>query len=390
LPIGRSRGDLEDIIVVLRESSGDVVLMASEQLAEYMALSQQALIRKFDFTRYILNSFSGWGNQEPILRSSPDLFYHEGVLPGHASYVNGCQITRTSLTPETMVEEWKNSLDPARKRYETFKIQDWKNNRQIECSCAPEAISNYFTKSDKPFEVSPAFFRAEVLAKYKADPEKYDLDDRSIGCRNSWYLKTYDINDAGQVHTYIIYLSQLPYEEQQYWKSFNEWPKEPISKRAFQTDFEGTWSTQRDPLGDLKQIIRELDRRNPSWWKPRGDGLLDAVLYPVTESAKEWGDELLTLDQVIIEGFVSKELRILAKQLSTQVDKEWGSLRIIEAMLPSLGVPADQAAITIAPLRTLHMLRTAMFHLPFPYASASMSVVKETGHALRPFCSSFS
>jgi hypothetical protein len=219
------RGDLEDVITVLRGPSYDVVLMASKDLAEYMALSQQAFVRKFDFSRYVLNNFPGWTSQQAFRRSAPDLFYHGGVVPGHASHVNGCQIIRTSVTVESIVEEWKNSIDPSKKRYETFKIRDWKNQRLIECSCAPGAIANYFTKSDKPFEVSPAFFRPEVLAKYKADPEKYRLEDRSISCRNSWYLKTYDINDAGQVHTYIVYLSQLPYEEQQYWKSFNEWPK---------------------------------------------------------------------------------------------------------------------------------------------------------------------
>jgi hypothetical protein len=167
------RGDLEDVITVLSGPSSNVVLMASKELAEYMALTEQALIRKFDFTRFVLNDFSGWADQEPSHRSTRDLFYHGAVLPGHASYVRGCQIIRTSVTPEAMVEEWKRSIDLSNKRYETFKIQDWKNKRLIECSCAPDAISNYFTKSDKPFETSPAFFRPEVLAKYKADPEKY-------------------------------------------------------------------------------------------------------------------------------------------------------------------------------------------------------------------------
>jgi hypothetical protein len=352
------RGDLEDVITVLSGRSYNVVLMACKDLAEYMALSQQALVRKFDFTRFVLNNFSGWANQEPLRCSAPDLFYHVAVMSGHASYVNGCQIIRSSVTAEAIVAEWKRSLDPSNNRYETFKIQDWKNNRLIECSCAPDAISNYFTKSDKPFEVSPAFFRPEVLSKYKADPEKYMLKDRSISCRNSWYLKTYDINEAGQVHTYIVYLSQLPYEEQQYWKSFNEWPKEPISKRAFQTDFEGTWATEHNPLQDIKQVIHELDCRGPRWWNLRGGELSGAVLYPATNSAKEWGNELLALDQLIVEGFVAKELRILAKRLGTGLEKDWGSLKIIEAMLPSLGIPADEAASTIDPLRTLHNLRT--------------------------------
>ena len=374
-------GDLEDIITVLIGPSSNVVLMASKELAEYMALSKQALIRKFDFTRFVLNNFSGWAGQEPLRRSARDLFYHGAVMAGHASYVNGCQIIRTSVTPETIVEEWRRSIDPANKRYETFKIQDWKNRRLIECSCAPDAISNYFTKSNKPFEVSPAFFRPEVLTKYKADPEKYTLEDRSISCRNSWHLNTYDVNEAGQVHTYIVYLSQLPYEEQQYWKSFNEWPKEPISKRAYQTDFEGTWATEHDPLQDIRQLIHELDCRGPPWWKPRGGELSGAVLYPATNSAKEWGDELLALDQLIVEGFVAKELRTLAKRLGSGLEKDWGSLKIIEAMLPSLGIPADQAVSTMDPLRTLHNLRTKVKGHAAPGERRALEAAAKTEHS---------
>jgi len=67
------------------------------------------------------------------------------------------------------------------------------------------------------------------LHRFKADPEKYSLDDRSITCRNAWYLKSYDINEAGQVHAYIGDLARLPIEEQRYWQSFNEWSNGSIS-----------------------------------------------------------------------------------------------------------------------------------------------------------------
>ena len=58
--------------------------------------------------------------------------------------------------------------------------------------------ANYFTQSDLPFEMSPAFFHPEVLTRYKSDSDKYTLQDRSISCRGAWHLQTYDINDAGQ------------------------------------------------------------------------------------------------------------------------------------------------------------------------------------------------
>jgi hypothetical protein len=64
--------------------------------------------------------------------------------------------------------------------------------------------------------MSPVFFGAEVLHRYKADPQKYELREHSIDCRGAWGLETYDINDVGQVHTYLRYLAYLPYKEQVY------------------------------------------------------------------------------------------------------------------------------------------------------------------------------
>lgn len=201
----------------------------------------------------------------------------------NASYANGIMILRPNVSVDQLVQEWKDAEDDSKKKYATFKIIDWKNQHQIETSCGPSYLPNYFEKSNKPFEISPAFFRPEVLTRFKNDPEKYDLEDRSIGCRNAWYLKTYDINEAGQVHTYIGYLAKLPYEEQLYRQSFNEWPKAPISKRAYENDFEGNWSSDYDPLQALKRKIRQLDDNPPAWWKARGDELINAVRYPATD-----------------------------------------------------------------------------------------------------------
>ena len=82
--------------------------------------------------------------------------------------------------------------------------------------------------------MSPAFFKSEVLHKYKADSAKFELTDRTISCRGAWHLTTYDVNEAGQVHTYVGYLGDLPYREQVYWQSFNEFPKGPLSEASGQ------------------------------------------------------------------------------------------------------------------------------------------------------------
>jgi hypothetical protein len=267
-------------------------------------------------------------------------------------------VIRPSVTIADLVREWKAEENRSKRKYATFKIYDRKNSINVETSCAPQFLSNYFQNSDLPWEISPAFFRPEVLHRFKADPEKYTLEERSISCRNAWYLKTYDINEAGQVHTYIGYLADLPYEEQLYWQSFNEWPKGPISRRAHQTDIIGDWYREYEPLSALKHTISLLDANPPSWWKARGPDLQEAVRYPVTDSVKEWADEILAFDQYLIEGFLLKPLRELAEGNGRTVDQKWGTLRVLQEVLVSRGQTEDAAKRIALPMQRLHALRT--------------------------------
>lgn len=358
-----SKGDIEDVIKVIQLNKGstwdylDVVTILRKDLDTFMALSETCLVLRFDFTRVRWGSFGGWGDINRYNRDDTDLFYHGGV-DGQGSYCNGAMIVRPRLSVNDLVAAWKNEADPSNRKYATFKIFDRKNQLNVETSCAPEFLSNYFQRSNLPWEISPAFFRSEVLHRFKADPEKYTLEERSISCRNAWYLKTYDINEEGQVHTYICYLADLPYEEQLYWQAFNEWPKGPISARAHQTDIVGDWFLDGDPLSTLKHTIAVLDENPRAWWTPRGAALSDAVRYPATDSVKEWGDEVLALDQYLVEGFVVGPLRELAEASGRVIDDKWASLRVLQEVLVAKGCSEVDAKALIVPMQKLHALRT--------------------------------
>lgn len=280
-----AKGDIEDVIKVTQLNKGstweylDVVTVRRKDLDAFMALSDTCLVLRFDFTRVRWGSFGDWGDINHYSREADDLFYH-GDADGQGSFCNGAFVVRPRVTVDELVQVWKNEERNTNRNYAKFKIYDRKNDVNVETSCGPEFISNYFQKSELPWEISPAFFRPEVLHRFKADPEKYTLEDRSISCRNAWYLKTYDINEAGQVHSYIGYLADLPYEEQLYWQSFNEWPKGPISARAHETDIVGNWHQEYEPLGALKLKVSlvEISRGHPKQRRPLSrDGLSEGV-----------------------------------------------------------------------------------------------------------------
>jgi hypothetical protein len=198
-------GDVEDVISIFEQSSGDlsqcvtVVSILSKDFSEYMRLSNMGMVVFFDFTR-VPRGFGGWTKGKHFDRKGRDLFYHGGVMQGYASYVNGRLIVRPVITRAEIIRSRRDAWDRSKQQYAVFKAIDLKTREHIEVSCSPDALSNYFQpESQLPLEMSPAFFKAEVLHRYKADQEKYEVRDRSINCRGTWSLRTYDINDAGQV-----------------------------------------------------------------------------------------------------------------------------------------------------------------------------------------------
>jgi len=214
------RGDVEDVVRIIQtpergEGWGtNVVTVKRAVIDEYLAVTDFVFFLAFDFTRFRPRGFVGWqhGGKSDMF-SERDLYYRLHVEPGHASYSRGGHIIHSELSKDDVIAI-RDSPHAERREYASFIAWDFKNKILGEISTAPTSITNYFTQSELPFEMSPAFFRPEVLLRYKTDSDKYCLEDRSISCRNSWHLETYDINDAGQVHTYLGYLQRLPYEEQ--------------------------------------------------------------------------------------------------------------------------------------------------------------------------------
>ncbi|MBT8420187.1 MAG: hypothetical protein KJO08_04915, partial [Gammaproteobacteria bacterium] len=357
-------GDIEDIIRIAEIpfddlaglGSGRIVTIKRDILDEYMTMTGQSLVLLFDSTRFDPGNFNGWQEQNiEYHQEHPEIWYHMGDI-GRASYLRGFQIIRSALTQKDLLKRHGFSQSDDR-QYVTFIAQDWKHEETRKCSCNPKQLGNYFVKSDLPFEISPVFFRPEVLLRYKMDSDKYEIEARSITCRNGWHLETYDVNEAGQVHTYLKYLGYLPYDEQLYWKSFNEAPKSSISKRSLETDFEGNWDFPYYPLESLKQILRELRDAGVSWWKLSDETLMEKVHHPVTTSADEWAREIHSLHKLLVEGFQERSLHQLAKSLDRSIEERWRSIRLLEEALLGLGEAEAKIKEIVQPLLDLTRLR---------------------------------
>lgn len=334
-------GDFDHVVSFTpREDVNEVTLVSfkREPLELYLAASNSVLVRMFDFTLSRLHKFSRWPDQPESLRLENDmLFYAQRIDPGKAGYVRGIQFVPLSRSDDEIF-----SIQRARFYGEKegpwveFEVYDFRNKRNTTVSTDPSTTTTYFAAKENslPYETSPAFFRAEVLAKYKTDREKYVVDEvsRSISCRNVWELRRFDVNEAGQVHAYVCYLRDLPCKEQMYWRSFNEAPKDNISKRAFEHDIMGEWSPIPDPLSDLLSAVEQWHHKRVSWWKLKDNNLFNHITTPHSPSRDEWAQAFMDLSHLIIEGFVHKAIK---QELNTMgvTYKTEGSLVLLEKLL---------------------------------------------------------
>lgn len=357
-------GDLEPVVSVTsrEDKASDMALVSFkwEPLEEYLAASDASLVRMFDFTLLRRSGFSGWsdGPVQEISESS-DFFYHQKIMPGSAAYTRGVQIIRPRRALQAIAtgitDEWfgkKNKL------YAEFIAHDWRNNNVTKISTDPAATTNYFEAEGNalPFELSPAFFRPEVLLKYKADRDKYTVGERDVSCRAAWRLEAIDVNEAGQLHAYICYLRRLPYEEQLHWLSFNEPPKASISQRAIINDFQGEFVSVVQPSRKVQSIVQRWRTDKVAWWTLRDETLLERVNTPLTGSRDEWAEAFMDLAKLVVEGFETKAIRARLDAAHVPYDKEDRTLSLLE----KLGNKADPAGENqkLVGLRNVQLLRS--------------------------------
>jgi hypothetical protein len=357
-----ANGDLQhNVSMTVRGQNGAGLNLASflwETLEEYLAISDCSLVRMFDFSLLRHADFTSWGDGPEIVHSiSPDFFYRQKIA-GNAAYTKGVQIVRTRRAAADIMNDVKDGWSGRKnKKYATFTANDIRNGVVAQVSTDPSATTNYFEAAENslPFELSPAFFRPEVLLKYKTDREKYTVGERSVDCRAAWHLRGYDVNEAGQVHVYICDLRALPYAEQLHWLSFNEEAKTGISERAFVNDFKGEFVSFEQPLQQVLSVLRRWKSADVDWWKLRAENVLDSISAPISPSQDEWSEAFMDLSKLIAEGFDLKAIRARLSTAGVAYPEKEQSIALLER---HLGRGHASGVVQLPGLRTIQWIRS--------------------------------
>ena len=337
-------GDFDPIVSITKSvdrTKATLITCQLEPLEQYMAATGHTLVRFFDFTMVRQGAFHSWrGGVTDRKVESDHFFYNQCIHPDGHAWTRGTQILPVTTARDQLFQSIiEFPFQRTERQYATFVIHDWRNRKVHEASTDPAHSANYFNAENNslPYETSPAFFRAEVLSKYKADRDKYTINEehRFISCRGAWHLKSYSVNDDGQVHAYLCDLRNLPYQEQLYWKSHNEEPRGGISKRANENDFEGVWASEATPLERILYMLRQWNERNATWWQIKDEALLAKINTPVSSSRDEWAQSFLDLSIAVIENFRTKPIREILSQENIAFEKTDRTLALLERLLRS-------------------------------------------------------
>lgn len=206
-------------------------------------------------------------------------------------------------------------------QYEDYIFGVNSEGMDMKFTCDPKKLSNYFgANQGAPDYLTPIFFRREVLQKYYTKPEIYKVEDGVIYCSDKWVMRL-DNHNKDYVNVYLGDLgTDIPFKEQQYWKSFNIIPDGKISDVKFKRDF---LSQFIDPeLPDLK-FKSKYKILNQKWKEKYGWELFlelnekdvhnfESLRIPLTNDQSEFDGLVLSLVKVFIDSLnesqISKQL----------------------------------------------------------------------------------
>ena len=318
--------------------SDNLFEIRTDLLLRFCSLKQMALGIFVESTRKSPMTLQELGLEETRLPVSGDNFiYHVAFVPDDMSLDKGCEtfgrlMGKKYILPNTMP---LSDNDKDREFYHEFIIDSDPQGRLIKHTCDPERLADYFGKNpDAPNYLTPVFFRAEVLTKYYADPDKYSVEDGFLRCRGLWGLRM-DNDHADYVVVWLGDLGRdLSESERSYWLSFNI---APLGRKISETNYKRNFlAVPTDPKKADLVFKYEYDRfcehfKETTGWDfflpLHGDDahFLTGLRLLSKGNQAEFDSQLLALTKVLVDSLNEKEI---IKDLTTLTENDKGITKL--------------------------------------------------------------
>lgn len=357
--------DLVEDIVVIKISENNTIYAHKKYLKGYLAVKNMSMIIHID-SRCIFDCFDKTIKDDSYSYRSSDetTLYSLNIgkynnIHGIENYsvlfgkkiIYGCKLQNCGVWPYN--EE---------KEFEDFIIGVDEDGNDISYTCNPDKLGNYFGGNpDAPHYLTPVFFDSEVLQKYYARPEKYEVGDCIIKCGTLWSLYI-DNQNEGFVSTYLGDLGRISKKEQLYWKSYNKVIGGSISNTKFQRDFMARFT---DPESIDFIFKNKYVSTNKIYQDKFGWGLFldlskedaynfEGLRIPVTNSIVEMDMLTLSLVKVLLDSLNEKNI---VQELTGTYEKLSGSISKLEMWMQERQLADYQEHIKF--LRNLQELRSS-------------------------------
>lgn len=228
----------------------------------------------------------------------------------------------------------------------------------------PGALANLFgVNPDAPNYLTPVHFRRQVLDKYFQQPSKYSVGDSMLRCGSLWSLQI-DNHHEDKVCAWLGDLgTELPFQEQLYWRSFNIHPQGDVSKTYFRRQILAQFADSERPDHIFVNRYAQLQRdcsEHLGWQLllplDAGDEyFIKSVRIPATDEQRDFDELVLGLTKMLIDSLNEKELNKLIAEADRPNLK--GSISRLEAALQARVEKGYESQIAF--LRKLQNLRSS-------------------------------
>ena len=358
----------EQIVAIVDREPGRVRIRLKE-IRQFLAIKGMHLAIQFDYLEFSEKSLEELGLSKERREVREDLSWWRCSLDD-ATGLDSDRKTMSVLRGLRLIEPLPESesdlpgfVDGPKKRYIDFIIGMGENGDEMEHTCNPNTLANYFGRNPgAPHELTPVSFRKDVLDKYYRQSRKYSVSVDTVRCGDLWNIYI-DNDHDDKICVWLVDLGKLPYEEQLHWRSCNLASEDGVSESFYRQQIraEATSSNRPEHIFQYRygELARECqDHLGWSLLLPLEEGdeyHIQNIRIPATDEQPEFDELVLGLTKILVDSLNEKELNKLIPS-DQRRDLKRGIARL-EAALAACDIQDADKHIVF--LRDLQHLRSA-------------------------------
>jgi hypothetical protein len=338
----------------------------TELLREFCAIKQMALgvyVESFRFSTFTLEELG-------LERMSVDLVGERHAFPLTVVAEHPHIRRRKDFETRAQIIGGKKYVLPRDKplfseskveQYQEFITGTDPQGNPIRHTCDPGELDNAFGQSSgSPHYLTPVFFRADVLDKYYAKPDKYEISDGRLSCGGLWGMAL----DNDHEEFVVVFLGDLGRDlsetERNHWLAANIPPDgRTLSNTKYTRAIRGWFADPERPDHLFKMEFGEFSRRfreafGWDFFLPLHDDdqhFFTSLRLPASDNQSEFDGQLLALTKVLID---SLNEECLEREIS--LDKDDKGITKLKKFFVARGITGHEPHIKL--LRVLWDLRS--------------------------------